>query len=102
MPKPKPWDRLYRRPNSPFWWLRCTVETATGTTRIRESTGETDRGAALKEAERLYREAAKGTPTEVGLPITRKTVRDAYIDYVKNHLSLVAAKHDPQYQTRHE
>jgi len=60
---------LYRRPDSPFWWLRLQVKGR----RLHRSTGEKDRGRAEAVAERIRREARDRA---AGLP-ARTTVDDA-------------------------
>ena len=44
---------LYQRPNSPFWWVQFRVRGK----RVRQSTGETDRGRATERAAARWQEA---------------------------------------------
>jgi integrase len=75
---PRVTSRLYRRPNSPFWWAAFTPPD--GGAPVRQSTGCRDQGSAQtwlasRELERIRADA--------GVPVARPiTLEDATVEYL--------------------
>ena len=84
---PRTSNRLYRRPNSRFWWAAYTDPTGAS---HRQSTGCTDRGAAeawlaARQLERVRAQAGLPVATRIALP-------DAAAEYLSEHAPPVWAE----------
>jgi integrase len=80
---PRVTSRLYRRPNSPFWWAAFT--TPDGGT-VRQSTGCRDQGAAQAWLATRELERVRG---EAGIPIARPvSLEDAAVEYLAEQVKV--------------